>query len=326
MNPLVSVIVPAYNHQAYVLETLQSIIAQTYRRIELLVLDDGSKDDTWKNILSMREACGRRFERVWMERQENRGLSASCSRMITEAKGDYIYIIASDDRALPTAIEKEAAFLETHRDYAMAVGDNVFIDAGGKRCAWGKHCSCAYTEQDSLYHSYSEFYTKKHHIDFLAEDYPDYKKMLLEYHVPHGYMIRRSTFMEQIGLFPPGIVCEDLWMVLQIIKYSKIKYLPEPLFEYRWHGGNQSSSPLLAKGQRDTLDYERELVKKIDLSRVRPAVLDFCQSVIEGREEFLPYRRKGIPWLYETRYSKRVLTDGKRRKDVRILGIRLRFG
>lgn len=115
-------------------------------------------------------------------------------------------------------------------------------------------------------------------------------------------------------------------MVLQIIKYSKIKYLPEPLFEYRWHGGNQSSNPLLAKAQRDTLDYERELLKKIDLSRVRPAVRDFCQSVIEGREEFLPYRRKGIPWLYETRYSKRVLTDGKRRKDVRILGIRLRFG
>ena len=61
---LVSVIIPAYNHEKYVQETIKSIINQTYQNIELIVIDDGSKDSTWQKILEMKDKCGRRFEKV----------------------------------------------------------------------------------------------------------------------------------------------------------------------------------------------------------------------------------------------------------------------
>ena len=63
MKELVSVVIPAYNHEKYIQTTIESVIAQTYKNIELLILDDGSSDNTWNKIQEMREKCERRFVR-----------------------------------------------------------------------------------------------------------------------------------------------------------------------------------------------------------------------------------------------------------------------
>ena len=70
-NPLVSVIIPVYNHEKYVQETIKSIINQTYKNIELLMLDDGSKDNSFAKTLELKEECEKRFVRVIMERNWN---------------------------------------------------------------------------------------------------------------------------------------------------------------------------------------------------------------------------------------------------------------
>lgn len=70
---LVSVIIPAYNHEQFIQETIGSIIAQTYENIELIVIDDGSKDSTWNKINELKETCEERFTRVHFETQENEG-------------------------------------------------------------------------------------------------------------------------------------------------------------------------------------------------------------------------------------------------------------
>ena len=59
--PLVSVIIPAYNHEKYVQETISSIIKQTYQNLELIVIDDGSTDNTWQEINNLKGICEKRF-------------------------------------------------------------------------------------------------------------------------------------------------------------------------------------------------------------------------------------------------------------------------
>ncbi|MDR2407780.1 MAG: glycosyltransferase family 2 protein, partial [Bacteroidales bacterium] len=120
--PLVSVIIPAYNHEKYVQETITSIIEQTYKNIELIIINDGSKDATWQRILEMQDVCKARFTRVDFSTQENSGTCITLNRLIEKTHGEYVYLIASDDKAAPEAIEKEYAFLSKNPDYALAVG------------------------------------------------------------------------------------------------------------------------------------------------------------------------------------------------------------
>ena len=94
---LVSVIIPAYNHEKYVQETIKSIINQTYQNIELIVIDDGSKDFTWQKILEMKDECERRFEKVHFETKQNEGTCKTLNKLLSCAQGDFIDLIASDD-------------------------------------------------------------------------------------------------------------------------------------------------------------------------------------------------------------------------------------
>ena len=66
-TPLVSVIIPAYNHEKFVQEAIKSIIEQTYQNIELIVIDDGSTDLTWQKILDIQEECNKRLSNVIFE-------------------------------------------------------------------------------------------------------------------------------------------------------------------------------------------------------------------------------------------------------------------
>ena len=137
-NTLVSVLVPAYNHENYVQEAIHSVIEQTYENIELIVVDDGSKDNTWQKIQEMKEECEKRFSRVHFETKQNEGTCATLNRLMSLANGEYIAILASDDLYKPQLIEKELQFLSQNPDYILCVGDYEIIDPHSKKCFWNK--------------------------------------------------------------------------------------------------------------------------------------------------------------------------------------------
>ena len=85
-DDLISVIVPAYNHEKYIEECIRSIMAQTYQNIELLVIDDGSKDGTFEILQSLKPECEKRFVRVVFETQENQGTCVTLNRLIDLAR------------------------------------------------------------------------------------------------------------------------------------------------------------------------------------------------------------------------------------------------
>ena len=81
-NPLVSVLIPAYNHEKYVQDAIKSIMEQTYQNIELIVIDDGSKDSTWQKIQDMKSECEKRFTRVHFETKQNEGNGGYCEERV----------------------------------------------------------------------------------------------------------------------------------------------------------------------------------------------------------------------------------------------------
>ena len=107
MNKLVSIIIPTYNAGKYIKETVDSALAQTYKNIEIIVVDDGSTDDT-KNILAPYIETGK----VQYVFQQNKGLSGARNAGIKIAKGEYIALLDADDIFLPEKIEQQVNHLE----------------------------------------------------------------------------------------------------------------------------------------------------------------------------------------------------------------------
>lgn len=109
-NPLVSVVIPSYNHAEYVTQAIQSVLCQQYQPIELIVIDDGSTDATPEIVGSLAEQHGFQFIV-----QANRGVSHALNRAIREyATGEYIAVMASDDYMHPEKIHKQIACFRQH--------------------------------------------------------------------------------------------------------------------------------------------------------------------------------------------------------------------
>ncbi len=262
-QPLISVCIPAYNHENYIAGTIRSIMAQTYQNIELLVIDDGSKDKTFQIMQNLKPECEKRFANVIFETQQNQGTCITLSRMLDLSRGEYIYIIASDDMSKPQAISKEYAFLSQNPDYALCTGDSEFIDENSKICYWDKERRTVYTAREAAYKTFAAFAQAKTGIDFSSEQFGSYDSLTKVNYIPNGYLVRKSIF-NKIGHFTPEAPLEDHWMMLQISKYAKMKYLDEVLFSYRWHSTNSiKQSDRMKRIGRQTMEYEEKLVASL---------------------------------------------------------------
>lgn len=123
---LVSVIIPAYNVEAYIATTIQSVLNQTYRHFEILVVDDGSPDRS-------KEIC-KQFNdpRIKILEQENQGVSAARNRGIRHSKGDYLAFLDGDDLWKPKKLEKHVQHLNHSPDVGVSFSRFAFIDETGK--------------------------------------------------------------------------------------------------------------------------------------------------------------------------------------------------
>ena len=95
--PLISVVIPCYNHENFVQEAIQSVIDQDYKNIELLIIDDGSKDSSVEKIEELIPVCKQRFNRFEFKSRANKGISATLNEALAWANGDFFTICASDD-------------------------------------------------------------------------------------------------------------------------------------------------------------------------------------------------------------------------------------
>lgn len=130
MNELVSIIVPVYNVEKYIRETMESVMAQTYADWELLLVEDGSSDGTAAIITGLAEAWGE--SRIRLIRQPaNMGAARARNRGLLEAGGRYIAYLDADDLWAPEKLERELSFLK-EKEAAFVFTGYEFADEEGK--------------------------------------------------------------------------------------------------------------------------------------------------------------------------------------------------
>ncbi len=122
-RPLVSVVIPCYNQARFLAESIDSVLRQTYSPIEVLVVDDGSTDDT--------ATVARRFQGVKYLHQNNGGAPRARNAGFRESRGELLVFLDADDRLLPTAVNRSVEALDTYREWAFVTGHVQLIRADG---------------------------------------------------------------------------------------------------------------------------------------------------------------------------------------------------
>ncbi|WP_165040551.1 glycosyltransferase family 2 protein [Dysgonomonas sp. ZJ709] len=207
-QPLVSVLMPCYNVEKYVVEAMSSILNQTYRNIEVIAINDCSTDNT-SDILAKMAKEDSRIKVI--NNDENLKLIKTLNKGITLCSGDYIARMDADDIALPTRIEKEVDFLESNNDHDV-VSTQFYTFRSNK--------------PDKLYLHHNPL----HDCELRAY-------ILFKSGICHpAVMIRRRVFTElDLNFEMQYLHVEDYALWSKAIYKTKIANLSEPLLLYRVH-------------------------------------------------------------------------------------------
>lgn len=209
-HPLVSVIIASYNHAPYIAASIESVLAQTYPRIELLVIDDGSKDDSVERIRHLQARYGFDFRS-----QTNQGLARTLNAAIARARGELVVPFGSDDIMLPHRIALQVAYLEGRPEVGICAGNIERIDAAGQPLA-----------------------KRNRERPFRRLTFDDIFLGRVAGAPAPTLMFRREA-LERVGGFDPEIRLEDLLIELKIARAGyPIDVLPDVLAQYRVHGAN----------------------------------------------------------------------------------------
>ncbi len=206
MNPpTVSVIIPTYNRAHLIREALESVFSQTYRDYEVIVVDDGSTDNTREILASYRD----RIHIVW---QENQGISAARNRGILLARGKYLAFLDSDDRWLPEKLERQVSYLDQN-SYMGLVSSHLW------RYEIGKEKERERVPR-SIGRSFGELVTGPNFIDTST-------------------VVIRKRCIEVVGNFDESMPAAEDWELwVRIAKRFGIHCMEDILAEHRWHPAN----------------------------------------------------------------------------------------
>ncbi|HZS09399.1 MAG TPA: glycosyltransferase [Blastocatellia bacterium] len=207
--PLVSVVIPAYNAARTLEATVRSVQAQTVQDFEIIIVDDGSKDDTLAVARSIVD------ERIRVISQANGGVAAARNTGIKGATGKYVALLDADDLWLPHKLERQLAVLEGENNVFAVQAGAIFVDDSLGTLSV-RPC---FPSQDALLET------------LLFQNMPNNMSTLI---------IARHKF-EEMGYFDTELEILEEWdMAIKVARYCNLVSIEEPLSLYRVHPGNRS--------------------------------------------------------------------------------------
>lgn len=225
-SSLVSIILPTYNCARFLSDSLGSVLSQTYDRYEIIVVDDGSTDNT-------KEVLNAFLQKIkYIDLGQNRGLPAARNIGIQSAQGTYIAFLDADDLWLPEKLQTDVEYFTQHPDVSMVYSRHMNIDEQGvvldggtkRRLPSGNIFIRLFSEQNFI--------------------------------VPSSVVVRKEVFATA-GLFDEQLFnCQDWDMWLRIAFYFKVAGINKPLVQYR-HNPHS-----LSKNRNNVLKYQKLVIDK----------------------------------------------------------------
>ncbi len=219
MSSLVSIVMPTYNQAHFLREALDGVFAQTYPAYELIVVDDGSTDDTARILAEYRQHHD--FQIIT---QENQRLPRALNAGFNHAQGQYLTWTSSDNIMLPDMLAVLARALDAEAStVGLVYADRYLIDDDGNNLG--------------------------------RFDLPDYDRyLLLHANLVHCCFLYRRQCMERIGLFDPGFIYGEDWEYwIRMSRYYSMKHIPQALYRYRLHRTSMTSE--IVRGTANNIPY-----------------------------------------------------------------------
>ncbi len=250
-GPFVSVLMCVYNGEQYLAEAISSVLSQSHRNFEFVIINDGSTDKTESIILSFED------ERIrYVKNENNLKLIPSLNKGLSLVKGKYIVRMDADDICLPHRIEEQVDFLERHPD-AGVVG-------------------CFVTTLDQENERVIKFKTQPDEIKF---------KLFFNNHVFHPTVVIRTSLMRDFGFkYENYLHAEDYQLWIRISRVSNIYIIPKVFLKYRIHGNNIS-----VKNSDFQFDVSKTLrlqqINELGL-KLKEREIQIYESWLSGNEKF----------------------------------------
>jgi len=255
--PIISVLMPAYNAEKYIAESIESILNQTFTDFEFIIIDDCSTDKTWEII---QEYANKDKRIIAMRNGKNLGIAGNRNKLVSLAKGKYIVWQDADDISMPYRIEHQYKFMEEHPEVGISGGYLLFFDESG------------------------DLGVRK----YAADDAILRKKIFRYSPVSQGAaIIRKSIINNMVPFFDVSLKqAEDLDLSFRIGRFSKFANIQEVVLKYRQHDKSVSFKKI-RENIKYTLEVRKRAVKKHNYDMT---INDFFFYLIAYVFQFMPQK------------------------------------
>jgi len=246
---MLSIVVPAYAHALYIAQAIESVIAQSFKDWELIIINDGSPDNTAEVVTPFLSD-----PRISYIDQQNQGQAAARNRGLALARGEYARFLDDDDLLPNDALEWSVAYLQEHPSVSAVIGGVQYIDASGM--------------------SLESIQSREGTLDLaavLTGTYPT---------ASPGQTAFRTESLRRIGGFDPHLRnVDDFDLMCRLVKDGRVDSVSRLGLYYRWHGGNASSDPRgMLDAARGVIRVHLASLKKCRRSAVRRKALALVEA------------------------------------------------
>lgn len=231
---LVTIIIPVFNHETFLAECIESVIAQDYEEIQIIIVDDGSKDASYKKLLALENKIANRFNDYLLKTHENIGLTATLEWALSKTRGEFVVIFASDDVMHHKRISHQVRVLQECGGDALVGACPLYrADVDLENLTIRKNTKLI--KPSSIYRYF--------------------------YDLPAPGLIYRRKVVDTIGGYPSDIILEDKYFFLLACHHGFRIFKDQTIASYyRVHGGNQHvSTSRMNDGRRQIASISREI-------------------------------------------------------------------
>ncbi|HEY8587615.1 MAG TPA: glycosyltransferase [Rhodanobacter sp.] len=273
--PLVSILIPAFNHERFVQRCLDSVLEDPYPAKELIIIDDGSTDATGARIADWVATHCMDIPIEYVKR-ENRGVAATLNELAARANGEFLRPGASDDYLLPGGLDAMVSYLLTHPHKGAVIGDSVVVDQGGNTIHDSGMCD--------LHGADKRLYRFDGGIR---------RAVISQWAFGGPVTLIRKSALDTVARWSVGLRIEDWDLFLRLAARDELGFIDVRVCAYRIHGSNLSMTRQIGARINNLIESRQIALQREGLFEEPYRTLLRAQSHLIGAKISFLERR---PW------------------------------